>query len=175
MNPNLRQRLTFGPIMLGGLLAILLLDHLVERRTGVKGAGVLLILLPVVPLATLELARLFTAKNARPFRVIAAVGGVALVVHAFCTQFDDFKPIAASTLAFLVAAVPLASALRKVFLRQTQEAILSMAGTLLATLYLGGLAWFLMAIRVKVGGEGPVRSNPLFLARPCTSWPSSCA
>jgi phosphatidate cytidylyltransferase len=41
------------------------------------------------------------------------------------------------------------AALRRVWERQTQQAIVRMAGTVLATLYLGGLAWFLMAIRVK--------------------------
>jgi phosphatidate cytidylyltransferase len=36
-------------------------------------------------------------------------------------------------------------------MKQTQDAILHMAGTVLATLYLGGLGWFLMALRVKEG------------------------
>src|SRR5581483_2278408 len=33
--------------------------------------------------------------------------------------------------------------------QNASDAIVRMAGTVLATLYLGGLAWFLMAIRVK--------------------------
>ena len=44
-----------------------------------------------------------------------------------------------------------AAALRRAWGRQTSEAITHMAGTVLATLYLGGLAWFLIAIRVKHG------------------------
>ena len=62
-----------------------------------------------------------------------------------------------SVIAFIVVCVMLLAALRRAWGRQTQEAITHMAGTLLATLYLGGLAWFLMAIRVKhspsEGGE----------------------
>src|SRR4030095_389353 len=34
------------------------------------------------------------------------------------------------------------------------EAITAMAGTVLATMYLGGLGWFLMAIRVKHSQQG---------------------
>lgn len=75
------------------------------------------------------------------------------MVHAFITQFERFRPIAASTLAFIVVFVPLLAALRRAAQRQTQEAIVRMAGTVLATLYLGGLAWFLVAIRVKLGSR----------------------
>ena len=151
MDPNLKRRLTLGPVMLAVLGGVLLGDYFLEEATGVKGLGVLALLLLVVPLANVELATLFTARNASPFKLIASLGGIAIVVHAFLTQFAGFKPIAASTLAFIMAAVPLASALRKVFFRETEQAILSMAGTLLAVMYIGGLAWFLMAIRVKEG------------------------
>jgi len=72
-----------------------------------------------------------------------------LVLHAFATQFDVFKPIATSTLAFIIVFVMLFAALQRALLKQTQEAITHMAGTVLATLYLGGLGWFLMALRVK--------------------------
>src|SRR6185436_2897819 len=41
------------------------------------------------------------------------------------------------------------AALQRAWAKQTQEAITHMAGTVLATLHLGGLGWFLMAIRVK--------------------------
>ncbi len=160
MDDNLRRRLTLGPVMLALLGGVLLADYAFERHFEVKGLGILTVLLLLVPLANIELARLFTATNARPFRFIASLGGAAIVLHAFLTQFEGFKPIATSTLAFIMAAVPLASALRKVALRQTEQAILSMAGTLLAVMYLGGLAWFLMAIRVKEGGA--VRADPLF-------------
>src|SRR4029077_1521862 len=43
----------------------------------------------------------------------------------------------------------LLAALRRAWSKQSQQAIVRMAGTVLATLYLGGLAWFIMAIRVK--------------------------
>jgi phosphatidate cytidylyltransferase len=41
------------------------------------------------------------------------------------------------------------AALRRAWGRQSHDAIVHIAGTVLATLYLGGLAWFIMAIRVK--------------------------
>src|SRR5688500_15019782 len=49
---------------------------------GVAGAGFLLLLLIILPLATEEVARLFTAENVRPYRFISAAGSGALVLHA---------------------------------------------------------------------------------------------
>jgi phosphatidate cytidylyltransferase len=161
MEASLRNRLTYGPMMLAGLALILWLDHAAEGWTrgwmfhkyavdrGVCGIGLMALLLLVVPPATIELATLFAAERVRPYRFISAAGSWALIVHAFLTQFPPFKPIAASTLAFIVVFVMLFAALRRAWGKQTQEAIVHMAGTVLATLYLGGLAWFLLALRVK--------------------------
>lgn len=162
MEASLRNRLTFGPIMLGGLVLLLWLDAnfqgmtrawTAETRPGVRpgvgGLGILIILGIVLPIAVRELATLFAAENVRPYPVIAALGSGALILHAFLTQFPFFKPVAGSTLAFIVTFIPLLAALRRAWDKQTQEAIVRMAGTVLATLYLGGLGWFLVAIRVK--------------------------
>jgi phosphatidate cytidylyltransferase len=162
MEASLRNRLTFGPIMLGGLVLLLWLDANFQGMTrawtqetrpgvrpGIGGLGILIILGVVLPIAVRELATLFAAENVRPYPVIAAVGSGALILHAFLTQFPFFKPVAASSLALVVTFIPLLAALRRAWDKQTQEAIVRMAGTVLATLYLGGLGWFLMAIRVK--------------------------
>ncbi len=155
MEANLRNRLTFGPILLAGLLGILLLDHYIEEVGGPKGVGVLALLIILLPLGTFELARLFAAENVRPFRIIAGVAGGLLIVHAFSMQFDAFRDIAASAMALIIVGVPLAAALAKVAAKQTDQAIVRMAGTLLSVMYLGGLAWFLVALRVKVGDRTP--------------------
>jgi len=158
MEPALRNRLTYGPMMLAGLFALLWLDWFVQSRTrqidptlpaGIGGVGIVVLLLIILPLATIELATLFAAERVRPYRFISMAGSGMLVLHAFATQFDVFKPIATSTLAFIVVFVMLFAALQRALLKQTQEAITHMAGTVLATLYLGGLGWFLMALRVK--------------------------
>lgn len=162
MEAALRNRLTFGPLMLGGLVLLLWLDANAQGLTrawmehtfpgvrgGVGGVGLLVVLGIVLPLATRELGTLFAAEHVRPYPVLAALGSGALVLHAFLTQFPPFKPVAASALAFVVAFIPLLAALRRAFDKQTDEAIVRMAGTVLASLYLGGLGWFLMAIRVK--------------------------
>jgi phosphatidate cytidylyltransferase len=193
LDASLRNRLTFGPIMLAALLGLLFLDHWVQQRTkaeglvverdervvrrewrldferrgltpprpapkdeelkplvyGVGGAGLLALLLIILPLGTQEVARLFTAENVAPYKLISALGSGALVVHAFMTQFPVFRPVAASAFAFVVVGVMLAAALRRAWTRNTQGAIVAMAGTVLSTLYLGGLGWFLMALRVK--------------------------
>lgn len=170
MERSLRNRLTFGPMMLLALLGLLYLDHWIESRTfgwvhdkghdfGIGGVGFLITLLIILPPAIRELATLFAAEKVRPYRLIAASGAGSLVIHAFLTQFNWFQPVAASSLAFIIVFVMLFAALRRAWVRQTQEAIHHMAGTVLAMLYLGGLGWFLMAIRVKhaVKSNGEIR------------------
>jgi phosphatidate cytidylyltransferase len=158
MQKSLRQRLTYGPLMLAALLALLYLDHWIEmqtqgwvkpRNSGLSGVGLLILLIVILPAATAEVGRLFVAENVRPYRFLAALGSGLLVIHAFLTQFPWFQHIAASTLAFIIVFVMILAAIRRAMGRNTQEAITHMAGTVLAMLYLGGLAWFLMALRVK--------------------------
>jgi phosphatidate cytidylyltransferase len=180
MERSLRNRLTFGPMMLAALGLLLWLDDFLQYRTrgwyerhvrewyerhrdtidgrislpdigggGVGGVGLLILLAIILPIAVRELATLFTAERIKPYRFIASLGSAALIVHAFLTQFPFFRPIAASTFAFIVVFIMLGAALQRAWQKQTQEAITHMAGTVLATLYLGGLGWFLMAIRVK--------------------------
>jgi len=147
--------------MMAALLGLLWLDHAAEGWTagrgtrtvdgvyGVGGIGLLSLLIIILPPAVVELTQLFAAERMRPYKFIAAAGSGALAIHAFLTQFNWFKPVAASVLAFVIVFVMLAAALARAMVRETQEAIHHMAGTVLATLYLGGLAWFLVALRVK--------------------------
>ncbi len=166
MEKALRNRLTFGPLMLAGLFLLLWLDDAAQQwtrhwmettfggRGGVGGLGLMLALFIVNPIATQEIAVLFTAERIRPYRGITATGSALLILHAFLTQFPPFQKIAASTLAFIIVFIMLTAALRRAWAKQTQEAIVKMAGTVLAMLYLGGLGWFIMAIRVK-HSQGP--------------------
>ena len=167
MDRSLRNRLTFGPLMLVGLFLLLWVDDRADKWTrpymdrlavqshhhptgsGIGGIGLMVVLMLILPLATDELATLLTAERVRPYRFISAAGSAALVLHAFLTQFYRFQPIAASTLMFVVVFTMLFAALRRAWEKETQLAIVRMAGTVLTTLYLGGLGWFLMAIRVK--------------------------
>jgi phosphatidate cytidylyltransferase len=166
MERTLRNRLVFGTLMLAGLALLLWFDDYAQTMTrdwfertfstkkdpvrgGVGGIGLLLLFAALNPIATQELATLFAAERVRPYRLIAGIGSMGLILHAFLTQFPPFQNIAASVLAFIVVSIPLLAALRRAAGKQTQEAITAMAGTILATLYLGGLGWFMMAIRVK--------------------------
>jgi phosphatidate cytidylyltransferase len=150
--------------MLVALLALLYFDHWVEAQTrgwvtlanhnppvrvGLSGVGILVLMIVLLPLATSEVGRLFVAEHVRPYRFLAALGSGLLAIHAFLTQFPWFQHIAASTLAFIIVFTMILAAVRRASARQTEEAITHMAGTVLAMLYLGGLAWFLIAIRVK--------------------------
>ncbi len=149
MEQALKSRLASGLLMLAALFGLLWLDHWTDKKTGIGGVGLLILLWIILPIATIELAAHIAAERVKPYRFISTVGSGMLVLHAFGTQFDFFKPIAASSLAFIIVFVMLFAALQRASLKQTQEAITSMAGTVLATLYLGGLGWFLLALRVK--------------------------
>jgi phosphatidate cytidylyltransferase len=161
MEVSLRNRLTFGPLMLLGLFGLLGLDYAAQAwpalhvpttdgsRLPLRGVGLLVLLIIVLPIATREVATLFAAEQVRPYGSISMLGSTSLVLHAFLTQFASFRVFATSTLAFIIVGVMLLAALRRAFKRETAEAIHHMAGTVLATLYLGGLGWFLIALRVK--------------------------
>jgi len=154
--------------MIAALLGMLYLDWWLEKtiRIGTvrpRGIGILVLLLLILPPAVYELAQLFAAEKVQPYRSIASLGCAALVIHAFLTQFSWFERIAASTLAFIIVFVMLFAALRRAFMRQSQDAIHHMAGTVLATLYLGGLAWFLMALRVKHAGRHLFQGSTMIL------------
>jgi phosphatidate cytidylyltransferase len=159
MEQSLKNRLTYGPMMLAGLFLLLALDHYIQKWTahplshdpGVAGVGIMVLLLVIVPIAVRELAMLFTAEAVRPYRMLSASAAGLLIVHAFCTQFRWFQPIASSSLMFIVIFVMLAAALNRAMDKLTQDAIHRMAGTVLSTMYLGGLGWFLLALRVKHG------------------------
>src|SRR5688500_2073939 len=114
MEQSLKNRLTYGPMMLVALFVLLFLDHWVQTKTvawnpdrGVAGVGILALLLCILPIATVELASLLAAERVRPYRFLSATGSGLLIVHAFATQFPPFQPIATSTLAFIIVFVML--------------------------------------------------------------------
>lgn len=156
MEASLRNRLVFGVTMLATLGGLLYLDWALQQwtisdrfPTGVGGIGLLVICLFLLPAATHELASLFAAVQVKPYRIFSAIGSSALALHAFLTQFPGFRPYGTTTLALIVVSTMILAALRRAWGRETRDAIHNMAGTVLATLYLGGLAWFLIALRVK--------------------------
>jgi phosphatidate cytidylyltransferase len=158
MDASLRNRLLFGPLMLAGLGGILVFDHYAQLWTrsetmprGIGGIGITLLMLIIAPLATRELARLLRAVEVKPYRFFIWLGSSLVALHAFMTQFDFFKPIAASTLAFILVFIMLGAALRRALMKQAAQAIHHMAGTVFAMLYMGVQAWFLVALRVKYG------------------------
>lgn len=164
MESALKNRLKFGSIMMASLLLLLWADYYLQVVTcgwvvwgqrmdeGIRGIGLTVLLLAMLPPAVIELATLFAAEQVKPYRIIAVLGMGALAIHAFLTQFTWFENIAASTLVFIIVFTMLLAALRRAWGKRTQEAITAMAGTVLAMLYLGGLTWFLVALRVKSGG-----------------------
>ena len=89
-------------------------SHRLKEGHGSGGVGLIILLMIILPLATYELAALFTAERIRPYRTIAGLGSGCLVLHAFLTQFHRFRDIAASTLAFGNVAFGFFAILRRV-------------------------------------------------------------
>jgi phosphatidate cytidylyltransferase len=155
MESSLRNRLTLGPILGAAVIGILFLDHYIERWTtstqlpnGLRGVGITVMLMLIVPLAVRELAILFAAKHAKPYRVITSFGCGLLLLHAFLMQFPFFEKYSTPSLALIIVGGMLTAAYQRALLKKSEDAIVVMAGTVLATLYLGGLCWFLIALRV---------------------------
>ncbi len=165
MESSLRNRLTLGPILGAAVIGILVLDYYVEVWTrsdqlpnGLRGAGITVLLMLIVPLAVRELAVLFAAKHAKPYRVITTMGCGLLLLHAFMMQFPFFDRYSTPSLALIVVGGMLTAAYQRALLKKSEDAIVVMAGTVLATLYLGGLCWFLVALRV-LNGDSIFGSN----------------
>ena len=147
MERALRNRLTFGPLMLAGLFLLLWVDNAAESWThdwnvqghpewnarnpnnrvdyGIGGTGLLVLLLLILPAATTELAVLFTAERIMPYPIITAAGSGVLAVHAFLTQWPHFRDYATSTFGFIIVFVMIGAALRRAWDRQTHDAIVS--------------------------------------------------
>ena len=126
MEQALRNRLTYGPIMLAGLFLLLWVDHAAQQWTvgaytyrgepqGLAGLGLLALLLIALPGAVTELATLFAAERVRPYRTIAAFGSGAMLLHAFATQFPEFREESAPVLALIVVFVMLGAAIARAF------------------------------------------------------------
>src|SRR3954468_12007355 len=102
MERSLRNRLTFGPIMLAVLFVLLWFDHFAQGWTrehgynapwGIGGIRIMIVLMTIAPSAIIEMAHLLTAEQVRPYRFVAAAGTGAMIIHAFATQFKRFQPI----------------------------------------------------------------------------------
>src|SRR4051794_23146618 len=109
MEQSLKNRLTFGPLMMATLLALLWFDHEAQVLTrnwgwnhiatssgpgpavGIGGIGIFILLMALLPPATMELATLFAAEKIKPYRSIVALGSGVLVLHAFLMQFRKFQ------------------------------------------------------------------------------------
>ena len=119
----------------------------------------------------------FAGHDATVVHVAAAGAAVALtIVNVLGVQKTMWMTRALVTLtvlvlAFIIVFVMLFAALRRASGMHTQEAIIRMAGTVLATLYLGGLAWFLLALQLlgvrDADGElfGDQREEPFHFGR----------
>ena len=70
MEQALRNRLTYGPLMIAALLAMLYLDWWLEKTIHIgnikpRGVGILILLLLILPPAVYELANLFAAERVK--------------------------------------------------------------------------------------------------------------
>ncbi|MAD78765.1 MAG: hypothetical protein CMJ51_05285 [Planctomycetaceae bacterium] len=149
----LRRRLVTGPLLIGGLVGVVVLDSMIANRTGVSGtvfaalaAGVL------VPLGAIEAARLLRAAGLRadPMATVFAAEAVLLATLA-ATLFRDSRiaigvALLGPIVALLTAGVPIVRA------RRIEGGFTGMAGMIMAALWVGlGVAFWVLVCQI-VGG-----------------------
>jgi hypothetical protein len=115
------------------------------------GIGLLVLLLLVVPLATIEIATLFAAEHGAAVPPVFALrfrcrADPARVLHASSRRSSASR---ASTLAFIIVFVMLFSALLRAWGKADAGGDPAHGRNASVDDVLGGLAWFLMALRVE--------------------------
>ncbi len=154
----IKQRLIFGVLMAGGFLGLLAADWRLEAwgYGGLlpAGAGGALFAGLVMLLAlggSVELSRLARAKGVRPLVATGAVVAAGLAGSPFLARLHPrLAPLPLVVLAFGTMLIFLVQALA----RRTADAIPTIAATLLGVCYLGGLAAFVVQIRLEYAAAG---------------------
>ncbi|MBK8268063.1 MAG: phosphatidate cytidylyltransferase [Planctomycetes bacterium] len=146
----MKQRLIYGTILIATLLALIYVDERLVSRpyNGILVTGVVLIL---AILASREMALLVRSAGHEPLAAWAVVSSAALVLIPFLdANADPDQPLLNdwhATVAALVIAF-LGSAAGAATRKKTDGAIAAIGTTLLAIIYVGLLASFLVRIRV---------------------------
>ena len=82
-------------------------------RKASAGSGLMILLAIVMPIASQRARHPLHRRADPPVPDHLRRRVVALILHAFLTQFPPFQRIAASTLAFIIVFIMLAAALRR--------------------------------------------------------------
>jgi len=153
-----RQRLIYGPLMIAGVVGLLAADWKLEQSDyghllPPRADGALFAALAVVLAAVggLEMCRMARAKGLRPLAAAAAVFAAALAVSPFLARLDarlTMLPVWVLAGGVLLAFAAQAAA------RRTENAIANIAATVLAAGYVGGLALFVVWIRLDYATTG---------------------
>lgn len=157
----LRQRLTFGPILIAALLAVFWLDEALDdvvipesardllggRHTFPPGVVLFLGAIAVSPLVAAELCRIFRANGIRASVTLTWVAiGLGLLVS--CTIPTDLPgALAVAIVSTAAAGILLASLVHYSRNQTVQGVVAASGGALLAFVYLGLLFGFVLAIR----------------------------
>jgi len=147
-----RQRLIFGALMGLGFIGLLLADAWLDDHGQLPGRAHGLLFATLVALLVLggsrELFRMARAKGLDPLDKTGTFVAIGLAVSPFIQDLHPWLgrfPVPAFAVAFGVMLIFLVQAAT----RRTHNAIPNTAATLLAVGYLGGLALFVVLIRMK--------------------------
>lgn len=154
----LRSRIIVGTLLSAGMLALFLLDGYLARTSAIAWAPVFFVVVGLVAVACVyELASLLRRRGWRIYEMpalaaILAILSLAAITHATGNRllFQLGPVIVGPTsivLTLLVMAILVAETVRAWGHDSIDMAIQSIGGTLLATLYVGLLLQFIVAIR----------------------------
>ena len=159
----LRQRLIFGPIMIGALVLVFYLDNQLDRLdlTGTwwqalflgrshlpRGLLILALFLALIVLTSRELCDIFAAKAIAADRFMVALAGVAGCLLMFAIPQGISSRSTLAIFASLLIVVFLATLLKYSWARKrTEGAVGAAAVAMFALVYMGLLPGFLVAIR----------------------------
>lgn len=148
-----RLRLIFGALMGFGFITLLWADARLDAsgRLPMNARGLLFVALvaALVVGGCIELFRMARGKGARPLMTTGTAAAVALAVSPFLARLagPNWPSVPLMAIGLGVVAVFLAQCV----VHRTENATSNIAATLLGLAYVGGLAAFVVSIRIEFG------------------------
>ncbi|MGE0480639.1 MAG: phosphatidate cytidylyltransferase [Phycisphaerae bacterium] len=168
--PVLRERLRSGLLLTAGLIGLIVLDGYLSTLAPARESrplghvrhwlcnGLICTLLTLVTtwLVAGELARFAKALGFRPFDLLAKLFAAGLVIGPYISvnvqALADYRD---ESWAILSLAIALGCGFfMQAVWRRTEDAMVNLATTVFIVFYAGGLAGFIVRLRLEVGGAG---------------------
>jgi len=159
--PVLKHRLFLGPILIAAIILVCVLDHWLEgatlpawlrplfwnRETAPPGIGLFLLAASVSVLAAREIAAILKANGVEASKCVTTAAAITGLLVSCIVPDRMPTPVAVAVVSSAAIGVLLLSLVFHSRKRTVEGVVASAGGTLLAFVYLGLMAGFLLAIR----------------------------